>query len=135
MKATKGNFVTHASGIPGNWSKWSGGSGSSDTQLDWDGGDPTPDILAGPATYEDIEISRTYDPVRDRAWIRKYRAKIGISRHTLTKFSTDVNNIAIGDPDTYPKCVLKSITEPEQEAGSGDSAEVVLKFATIGPAK
>ncbi|QKY79781.1 tail tube protein [Arthrobacter phage Bumble] len=134
MKATKQNFITTAEGIPGNWAKWSGGAGSADTSLDYDGGDPVPDILAGPATFDDIEISRTYDPIVDAGWIRDLRRKIGRSRHTLTKFSVDMNWIAVGDPDTYPNCVLKGIQEPETDASSGDASELVLKFATTGPA-
>jgi hypothetical protein len=135
VKATKGNFVTRVGGISGNWAKWSGGNGSSDTSLVWDGGDPTPDIVSAPAVYEDIEITRPYDPVKDAGWVKDHRRKIGRVRHTLTKFAVDANFVAIGDPITYPNCVLKGINEPEQEAGSGDQSEIVLKFATTGPAQ
>ncbi|WNO25837.1 tail tube protein [Arthrobacter phage Altadena] len=134
MKSTKQNFITTASGIPGNWRTWSGGGGSADTSLDYDGGDPIPDILSAPPTFDDIEIVRTYDPIADAAWVRDLRRKIGRSRHTLTKFAVDMNWIAVGDPDTYPGCVLKGIQEPETDASSGDASEITLTFATTGPA-
>lgn len=133
-KATKQNFVTSVSGVPGNWRTWSGGEISADTALDYDGGNPTPDILSGPPTHGDIEVVRTYDPIVDAGWVRELRRKVGRSRHTLSKLSVDANYLAIGDPETYPNCVLKGIKEPETDAASGDSSEITLTFATTGPA-
>ncbi|WBF78983.1 tail tube protein [Arthrobacter phage Bolt007] len=134
MKATKQNFITKVEGVPGNWRTWSGGASSADTSLDYDGGNPTPEILSGPPSFDDIEVVRTFDPIADAAWVRTLRKQVGRSRHTLTKFATDINFVAIGTPDTYPNCVLKGIAEPETDAASGDASEITLTFATTGPA-
>ena len=133
-KNTKQNISSRVSGVPGNWRTFTGGSGSSETSLDYDGGAPKPSILSGAPTFEDIVVTRTYDKVADASWIRNLRSNLGRSRHTVTKFTTDVNYVAIGTPDTYPDCLLKGISEPEGDAASLDSAEVSLTFATTGPA-
>jgi hypothetical protein len=134
MKATKREFLVTIEGVPGNWKGFSGGDGTSSPTKDWDGGAERPDLLAGPTEFSDIEVTRTYDPAKDQAWVSDGIAKIGRGRYTVTKQAIDANYIKVGKPRTYPDCLLIGVSESEVDASSSDAAEVTFTFATAGPA-
>lgn len=131
-KATKRQFLNVVEGIEGNWRTMTGGGLTSEVTRDWEGGSSVPDLLSGPPTAEDIEVTRTYDSVRDAAIVARLRPLVGRGRFTLTKQPLDANDFRVGKPITYPNCVLLSVTDPESDASSSDAAEFALTFATTG---
>lgn len=131
-KSTQRDFIVTAEGLPGNWRGFTGGGATSEATKDRDGGATRQTLTPNPFEYEDIEISRAFDPIVDGQMIRDLRKRLH-DNFTLSKQPTDVNKIAIGDPTVYPDCLLTGLSE--QEAGdSGDHATVSLTFATTGPA-
>lgn len=133
-KATKRQYLVTIEGIPGTWRAFSGAGGSASITKDFDGGSDRADLLAGPAEWDDIEVTRTVAPSRDDVWIEQLRKLIGRGRFNITKQATDANWTKVGKPTTYPDCLLNGLQEPETDAGSSDAAEITLTFATSGPA-
>jgi hypothetical protein len=101
---------------------------------DYNGGSAVPDLLGGIPTADDIEISRTFDPVRDLALLAKLRKEVGRGRYTIMKQATDANYNKVGKPLTYSNCLLLGVNDPESDASSSDTAPITLKFATTGAA-
>lgn len=131
-KATKRQFLVTVSGIPGTWSTSTGGSLNADVTRDYDGGSDRPDLLGGVPTADDLEVSRTFDPVRDLALLEKFRREVGRGRYTVMKQATDANYNKVGKPLTYANCLLLGVNDPESDASSSDTAPITLKFATTG---
>lgn len=134
QKATKRDYLVTAEGIPGTWREFSGAGANASVTKDYDGGARRYDNLAGPVEYDDIEIKRTVAPSRDDRWIKTLRTLVGIGQFTLTKQYVTPAGMKVGDPTTYPACLLIGMQEPESDAASSDAAEVTLKFANAGPA-
>jgi hypothetical protein len=133
-KALKYQFVFSISGIAGNWEQSSGGDISAPSTKVRDGGSDRPTVLGGLSETDDIEVTRTYDPVTDVALLAALRKNVGRGRYTLTKQSTDANRVKVGKPTTYPGSLLIGLTEPEHEEGSSDLSQIKLKFSTPGAA-
>jgi hypothetical protein len=133
-KATKRQYLVTIEGIPGTWRQFSGAGGSASITKDFDGGSDRADLLAGPAEWDDIEVTRTVAPSRDDVWVAQLRKLLGRGRFNITKQATDANWTKVGKPTTYPDCLLNGLQEPETDAGSSDAAEIKLTFATSGPA-
>jgi hypothetical protein len=133
-KATKRQYLVTIEGIPGTWRQFSGAGGSASITKDFDGGSDRADLLAGPAEWDDIEVTRTVAPSRDDVWIEQLRKLLGRGRFNITKQATDANWTKVGNPTTYPDCLLNGLQEPETDASSSDAAEIKLTFATSGPA-
>jgi hypothetical protein len=133
-KATKRQYLVTIEGIPGTWRAFSGAGGSASVTKDYDGGSDRADLLSGPAEWDDIEVTRTVAPSRDDVWIAQLRKLIGRGTFNITKQATDANWTKVGNPTTYPDCLLNGLQEPETDASSSDAAEIKLTFATSGPA-
>lgn len=133
-KITKNKYLVTIEGIPGTWRAFSGGGGSASITKDFDGGSDRADLLAGPPEWDDIEVTRTVAPTRDDVWIKQLRKLIGRGKFNVTKQATDANWTKVGEPTTYPDCLLNGLQEPETDAASSDAAEITLTFATSGPA-
>jgi len=133
-KATKRQFLTYCSGIPGYWRSLSGGGATAEYSRDYSGGSQTGTIMAGPQEHEDITLVRTYDPNTDPVWINKIKKKVGRSYHQLTKQATDINFTKVGKPEVYSNAVLVGLTLPETDSSSADAAEITLVFAHNGSA-
>ncbi len=133
MKASKKEFIVTIEGIPGTWRAFTGGNATAEVTRDRNGGAERADLIGGPPDFEDIEVTRTYDPVKDRAWVDRLIRLVGRGRFTVSKFDTDVNFTILGKPRVYPDSLLNGLTEPESDANSSDLAELVLTFATAGP--
>lgn len=133
-KITKNKYLVTIEGIPGTWRAFSGAAGSASVTKDYDGGSDRADLLAGPAEWDDIEVTRTVAPSRDDVWIKQLRKLLGRGRFNITKQATDANWMKVGEPTTYPDCLLNGLQEPESDAASSDAAEIKLTFATSGPA-
>jgi len=133
-KITKNKYLVTIEGIPGTWRAFSGAGGTASVTKDYDGGSDRADLLAGPAEWDDIEVTRTVAPTRDDGWIKQLRKLLGRGRFNITKQATDANWGKVGQPTTYPDCLLNGLQEPESDAASSDAAEITLTFATSGPA-
>ena len=133
-KATKRQYLVNIEGIPGTWRAFSGGGGTASVTKDYNGGSDRADLLAGPAEWDDIEVTRTVAPSRDDVWIDQLNKLIGRGEFNITKQATDANWTRVGKPRTYPACLLTGLQESETDAASSDAAEIKLTFATSGPA-
>lgn len=134
MKATKQQFLVTISGVPGTWKSFSGGDGSVSVTKDWDGGATRPDLLAGPAEFADITVTRTYDPAKDQEWVNDAMTKLGRGRYTITRQAIDMSGVRIGKPRTYADCLLTAVSEGDVDSASSDPSEISFTFATSGPA-
>lgn len=133
-KTTQGQYACRVSGIPGNWNNKSGGAMDRAHSTSWNGGSPDYDILAGPATYSNITLTRPKKH-EDEEWLRRVRNKNNIERRTITQQELDEDYGTVGPPVTYPGCLLVGVQEVEPQAGSADEATIQLTFATKGPAR
>lgn len=131
-KSTKRLFLVTVVGIPGTWRTSTGGGLHADVTKDFDGGASIPDVLGGLPEADDLEIARTFDPVRDLPILATLRPQVGRGRFTVTKQATDANFVKVGKPLTYANCVLTAVSDPESDASSSDVAEFTLTFATTG---
>lgn len=132
-KASQRHSLVVVQGIPILWRSMSGGGVSGDYSRDYDGGSDTADFIPGYAEAEDIEVTTTVAPRRDLEWIRKVKAQVMKGRFTITRQWTDANWDPVGEPETYPNCLLTGYSNPEVSASS-DPAELTLTFATNGEA-
>lgn len=122
-------FLVKVAGIDGYFATKSGGNVSADTTKVYDGGDPTPYVLAAPAEAENITVSRPYDPLRDGDLMSRLRQRVGRATFTISVTPTDRDLVVIGRPVVYPDALLVSVNEPDADAGSGDAATFELEFA------
>ena len=132
-KASQRHSLVVVHGINILWRSMSGGGVSGDYTRDYDGGSDRADFIPGYAEAEDIEVTCTVAPRRDLEWMRRVKAQVLKGRFTITRQWTDANWDPIGDPETYPDCLLTGYTNPEVSA-SADPAELTLTFATNGEA-
>lgn len=134
MKQTKADYLVTVETVPGTWANFTGGGGSAEVTRDYDGGAERADLLAGKVEWEDIEVVRTIDQVRDEGWMLKLRKSIGRGRYNLMKQALSPDGVRIGRPESYPNCLLTGYKSAEVESSSSDAAQVTLTFATSGPA-
>lgn len=129
MKMAQRQSLVSIEGLPGLWATKSGGNIGADTTPVWDGGAANPDVLASPASAENITISRPVDDARDLAMIKQLRQEVGKRRSTLTEQPTNVDLYPIGEPDVYAGALLVSLSTPEYDAASGDPKVIELEWA------
>lgn len=122
-------FLVSALGIPGFWAQKSGGDVSGDTSDAWNGGELYPEKLAGPATTDNITLTRPFKAARDQPLLRRLRPVVMRWRTTCSVQPTDENLIPVGRPDVYPRALLIRVTGPEVDASSSDAGEIELEFA------
>jgi hypothetical protein len=116
-------------GLEGLWATKTGGNVSADTTPVWDGGTDHPDVLASPASAENVTVSRPVDDVRDLALIKTLRHQVGKLRATITEQPTNGDLFPIGEPDVYPAALLVTLNVPEYDASSGDPKVIELEWA------
>lgn len=133
VKAAQRHSLVVVHGIPITWRSMSGGGVSGEYSRDYDGGSDHADFIPGVPEPEDIEITCTVAPRRDLEWMRQVKALVLKGRFTITRQWTDAAWDPIGDPETYPDCLLIGYTNPEV-GQSSDAAEFTLTFATNGEA-
>ena len=132
-KASQRHSLVTIQGIPLIWRSMSGGGVSGDYTRDYDGGSDVADFIPGYAEAEDIEVTCTVAPLRDKEWMDRVKAQVLKGRYTITRQWTDANWDPVGQPETYPNCLLIGYNNPEVSA-SADPAEFTLTFATNGQA-
>lgn len=119
--------------VPDPWAAFSGGAVESETNPVWEGGASYPDMLGGPATTGDIELTRPYRPTRDQPIMDALQKLVGSGVFTVTRQPTDADFVKVGKPTTYPECVLKAVTPPESDASSGEGATWTITLAPTRP--
>lgn len=128
-KASKRQFLVRVDGFPGNWAQKTGGDVSSDVAKAYDGGNPTPSLVAGPQNVDNVSVVRVYDPESDDVYLHAARQGVNSLTTTVHSTPTDANMVAVGKPTVYSNALLIHVTEPEHDASSGDLAEWGLEFA------
>ena len=115
--------------LPGLWASKSGGNITADASPVWDGGSVTPEMMAGPASAENITTGRPFDDQRDLPLLGVLRSRVGKWRTTITVQYTNADLVPIGVPTVYPDALLVSCNEPEADASSSDSMMLELEWA------
>lgn len=121
-------FLVTVSGIEGYWARKQGGATASDASKVWDGGSLRPTVLTAPATTEDVTVTRPFRVERDAPLLAALKRVVGRSSHTITITPTDRDLVPSGQPENYVG-VLRSVSGPDTDAGSGDGANIELVFA------
>lgn len=122
-------FLVKVAGIDGYFSTKTGGNVAADTSKVYDGGDPTPFVLASPAEAENVTVGRPYDALRDAPLLARLRGRVGRDSFTVSVTPLDRDYVVVGAPTVYPDALLVAVNEPETDAGSGDAAMFELEFA------
>jgi hypothetical protein len=129
-KMSQRQSLVSIEGIEGLWATRSGGDVSADVSPVWDGGADHPEQMAGPASSDNITVTRPMDEIRDLGRIKELR-KTGVGRFvtTITEQHTTRDLFPIGEPDVWPEALLVRANVPEYDAGSSDPKVVELEFA------
>lgn len=96
--------------------------------------DPTShegEVIPGNPAAENISLATGFNPHDDRLWMRELKRSVGIGRYTITRQWTDENWRPLGEPETYPDCLLVGYDNPTS-APSGEDAEFVITLANTG---
>lgn len=128
-KIAQRQSIVTIEGIEGRWATKSGGNISADVTAVWDGGEDEPSQLAGPATAENVTVSRPIGRIRYLSIIPRLKRQVGKLRATITVQTTDAMGFPIGEPSVYPQALLVTMNEPEVDAGSGDAQVLELEWA------
>lgn len=129
MKLAARQGLVTVEAVPGLWATKSGGNVSADTTPVWDGGAESPEMMASPASADNVTVSRPFDDLRDLPELARLRRLVGRLRTTITVQPTDGDLFPIGEPTVYPDALLVTLTEPEVDASSGDPQTIELEFA------
>lgn len=129
MKMAQRQSLVTVEAIPGLWATKSGGNVSADVTPVWDGGADSPEQMAGPASAENITVSRPVDDLRDLPDLSRIRRLVGKLVTTVTVQPTDGDLFPIGEPTVYPDALLVTMTEPDYDASSSDPQVIELEFA------
>lgn len=128
QKATQRQRLISVDGIPDYWATIKGGGPKAKGELAWNGGDLIAEALGAASEFENVVVSRPYDPVRDGAIIRQLVPINGQWRTTVTDQDTDPYLVPLGTPRVYPAALLLEVTVPEGDAASGDGSMLELTF-------
>lgn len=133
LTSTKNQFLVSISGIHGNWDTKTGGNGSGSPVKFRPGGSLKEEIIGTPPTFEDIVVTRGYDPDLTKFYQVMTR-NINKTRHTITYQPTDASLVKKGRAIVYPNCLLVGVTLPDVDSNAtGDRATVTMTFSTAGP--
>lgn len=127
VKSSQRQFLVKVEGIPGNMAGKSGGNISADTNKVYDGGDPDPDVMAGPASIDDVTVTRAFAIDRDSGVLEQLRQKVGRWKTTVSVTPLNIDLIPAAKPTVYLG-LLSGLNEPEADASSSDSATYELVF-------
>lgn len=122
-------FIVTVTGIEGPFATKSGAETSADVTKVYDGGSTTAESLAGPATTDNLTLTRPYRATRDAGIIKALRPRVGAFRATVTVQPADADLIPYGPPTVYANALLMRLAEPEHDAASGDPGTMELEFS------
>lgn len=122
-------FIVTVKGIKGNFAAKSGGGITSEVSKIWNGGDLTPDVIAGPPEVENVTVTRPFEMGRDDKLLSDYRKKVGSWTTDIVVTPADGNMTPTGSKTVYSGALLVGIKEPDADASSSDAATIELEFA------
>ena len=128
-KSAQRQFLVKVPGWQGYFATKSGGETTSDTSKVYDGGDPQPDVMAGPAETGNITVSRSYDYDRDDETLRAWKRQVGVLTADVSVTPLRRDMTALGRRTVFTDALLVRVTEPDADASSGDAATFELEFA------
>lgn len=128
-KVSQRQRLVTVEGLPGFWATKSGGNVTADASPVWDGGSARPEMLAGPASAENVTTGRPFDEQRDLPLLPTLRSRVGRWQTTVTVQYTDANLVPIGRPTVYPEALLVACNEPDSDAASSDASVIELEWA------
>ncbi|WP_026912340.1 hypothetical protein [Patulibacter minatonensis] len=112
------NLTSDSAAVRDAWMKFEGGNLTTETGKIRPGGMADAVPLAGLDDYEDIVLTREYDPIRDqtirRALVRN--AKDGAAARVVVQ-DLDSKKNAIGTPDSFSG-VIKAVGYPQRDSES-----------------
>jgi hypothetical protein len=115
----------------GTWDTWSGGNVTADNTKHRRGGMGVQIAIPGPATVEDITVTRDYDPPRDHQHAHWLSAAVGKARVVASKAVLDEDDIVFGRPLTISG-ILIGYNNPDHDSDSGDTAMVGIVISPDG---
>lgn len=130
--AAQRQFLAKIEGIEGYFNQKTGGNRTSDASKIYNGGQVDPEVLASPATTDDITLTRGFSPYRDGPILRQLRQRVGRWRTTVSVTPTDEDLVVVDEPTVYANALLTGLSEPEYSAESGDAATYEVTFAVGG---
>jgi hypothetical protein len=128
-KIAKRQSLVSIEGIDGLWATKTGGNVTADVTPVWDGGADHPEQMAGPASAENVVVSRPVDEIRDLSQIKALRPQVGRLQSTITVQPTNKDLFPVGEPTVYPEALLVHLNEPEYDAASSDPQVIELEWA------
>jgi hypothetical protein len=128
-KSSERQFLVKVAGLEGLFMTKTGGDITAPTSKVYDGGNLTPEVMAGPAEAANVVISRAFDPLVDGPILTSLRQQVGSYTDTLSVTPTDRDLVALGNPTVYSDALLVGLTEPTFDAASGNPSNYDLEFA------
>ncbi len=121
-------------GWDGYWASKTGGETTGETTTAYDGGEKTPEVLAGNKQTSNLILTRLYRPGPHAAKAREWESKVLSLRTTVTGYDTDPDLGPVGEPLAYNDALLVRVKRPDYDASSSSPQYLELEFATSGPA-
>lgn len=122
-----------AKGDVGAWARKSGGNRTAEVRRYREGGNPDEEVGAGPASRDDMTLSRPWKRTRDQELARRADRQVDRNdRGTITVQPLDEDFNPFGRPYLY-EGVLIGCNHPDVDSdATGDTANLELVFATSG---
>lgn len=115
----------------GTFDTWEGGDITADNTKHRRGGMGPQVAVPGPATVEDVTITRDYDPPRDHQHAHWLSSAVGKARVIATKSVLDEDGNAFGRPLVI-RGILVGYNHPGHDSDSGDTAFVGIVISPDG---
>lgn len=131
-KSSQADFLVSMAGVADFWSTCSGGVPSVQQSESWDGGATQPDLEMSNPSYSDVTITRPYRALRDAPLASSLRPRVGQLITTVTKQPTDRQKKKLGVKPTIYSVVLKSVADPDTDAGAAATGTISLTFGCNG---
>lgn len=127
-KSSQSDFLITVAGLPGTWSRMSGGNPSGSNTKDRDGGATKPDILPGFVDYSQVTVTRAYSSSRDFPLAKKLLQQVNqlqttVRRADLTRAKVVRPNTAI----TYSG-LLAGVSLPDVDSNGNGTGDFTLTF-------
>ena len=115
----------------GTFDKMTGGTADSEDAKYRPGAMGDEIALGGPATTENVTVTRRYLLERDHALFVTLRNARGRGRVVVRRQPLDADRNPYGDPAVFTG-ILKAVKAPEPDSMSGDAAMLELEVSTDG---
>ena len=115
----------------GVFDKFSGGEADSEETRHRPGGMGAEKSLGGMLTISNVTISRLYERERDHERVHALMNRAGKSRIVASRSKLDDDGNPFGAPYVYTG-IIKTITPPEHDSESDDTAMLEIEFVPDG---